>query len=70
MIRSVVPGSFDQGAYTASKHALMGFSKVLDRSILIRAEEIAEAVLFLIAYSGNAVIDDLHLRRASGSPWF
>lgn len=96
-----VKGYIRQGAYTASKHALMGFSKVLaqevqsdgirlhticpggvdtematsarpdlDRSILIRPEEIAEIVMFLLTHRGNAVIDDIHVRRASGEPWF
>lgn len=96
-----IKGYVEQAVYGASKHAMMGFSKVLaqevqsegirvhtvcpggvdtemagqsrpdlDRSILIQPEEIAEAVLFLLACRGNAVIDDVHIRRASGAPWF
>jgi len=37
---------------------------------LIRAEEIAELVVYLVTHKGNAVIDELHIRRASSSPWF
>jgi len=102
-ISSVVglKGYVRQGAYVASKHALMGMTKVLaqevqslgirvhalcpggvdtdmigdarpdlDRSQLIKPEEIASLVLWLVQQRGNAVIDELHVRRASGSPWF
>jgi NAD(P)-dependent dehydrogenase (short-subunit alcohol dehydrogenase family) len=37
---------------------------------LIKPEEIAELVLYLIGHEGNAVIDELHIRRAASSPWF
>jgi len=37
---------------------------------LIKPEEIAEIVLYLLTHRGNAVIDDLHIRRASAAPWF
>lgn len=102
-ISSVVglKGYVRQGAYVASKHALMGMTKVLaqevqplgirvhalcpggvdtdmigdarpdlDRSQLIKPAEIAALVLWLVQQRGNAVIDELHVRRASGSPWF
>lgn len=102
-ISSVVglKGYVRQGAYVASKHALMGMTKVLaqeaqplgirvhalcpggvdtdmigdarpdlDRSQLIQPAEIAALVLWLVQQRGNAVIDELHVRRASGSPWF
>lgn len=102
-ISSVVglKGYVRQGAYVASKHALMGMTKVLaqevqplgirvhalcpggvdtdmigdarpdlDRSQLIKPTEIAALVLWLVQQRGNAVIDELHVRRASGSPWF
>lgn len=96
-----IKGYVNQAVYAASKHAMMGFSKVLaqevqrdgirvhticpggvatemarqarpdlDESILIRPEEVAEVVAFLLCFKGNAVIDDVHLRRASGEPWF
>jgi NADP-dependent 3-hydroxy acid dehydrogenase YdfG len=37
---------------------------------LIKPEEIAELVLYLVAHKGNAVIDELHIRRATLAPWF
>jgi 3-oxoacyl-[acyl-carrier protein] reductase len=37
---------------------------------LIKPEEIAELVIYLVTHKGNAVIDELHIRRATASPWF
>ncbi len=37
---------------------------------LIKPEEIAELVLYLVTHKGNAVIDELHIRRATSNPWF
>jgi fengycin family lipopeptide synthetase B len=37
---------------------------------LIRPEEIAELVLYLVTQRGNAVVDELHIRRAAAAPWF
>ena len=37
---------------------------------LIKPEEIAELVLYLVTHRGNAVIDELHIRRATSAPWF
>ncbi len=90
-----------QGAYTASKHALRGMTKVLaeelrgtsvrvhsicpggidtdmitqirpdiKREDLMQPEEIAELVVYLVTHEGNAVIDELHIRRAAAPPWF
>ncbi len=89
-----------QAAYAASKHALMGFSKVLarevqplgirvhtiapggvatdmvktmrsdiDTSSLIQPEEIADIVEFLLTYRGNAMIDNIDVRRSNGTPF-
>lgn len=94
-------GYLSQGAYGASKHALMGLSKVLaaelqpfgirvhtinsgavatemiremrpdlDPSGMIDPCYIAEMVLFLLKNRGSGVVDDIHIRRASGEPWF
>lgn len=96
-----VKGYFHQGAYTASKHALMGLTKVLsqelqpegirvhalcpggvdtdlvtkarpdlDTSVLMAPEEVARIAMFLIQQPGNAVIDQINVRRAVSSPWF
>jgi len=37
---------------------------------LIKPEEIAELVIYLVTHKGNAVIDELHIRRVTASPWF
>ena len=37
---------------------------------LIGPEEIADLVLYLATHKGNAVVDELHVRRAVSSPWF
>lgn len=37
---------------------------------LIQPEEIAELVLYLVTHKGNAIIDELHIRRATSTPWF
>lgn len=101
-ISSVVghQGYENQAAYSASKHALNGFTKALakeiqpyginvhliepggvntnlvqdmrpdlDSSILIHPEEIADIALFLISMKGNAVIDEIKVRRQNGTPW-
>lgn len=96
-----IKGYVRQGAYTASKHALMGMTKVLakelepdgirvhavcpggvatdmvrqtrpdlDESVLMKPEEIADIVLFLITRRGNAVIDQVKVRRRASDPWF
>jgi len=93
-------GYENQAAYAASKHAMMGFSKVLakevqpldirvhtiapggvgtdmvrtmrpdlDTSKLIQPEEIAQVVEFLIQYRGNAMIDNIDVRRSNGTPF-
>lgn len=96
-----IKGYEHQAVYAASKHALMGFTKVMAQElqphgvrvhainpggvytdlvremrpdlapeILIQPEDIADITLFLLTHRNNAVIDDIHIRRANGSPWF
>lgn len=95
-----VKGYENQSVYTASKHALAGWTKTLakevakdgirvhlitpggvatdmvrqmrpdiDEADLIQSEEIAEAIMFLVRYRGNAVIDVLDLHRAGKLPF-
>lgn len=90
----------NQGAYTASKHALYGFTKVLakelhdegiivqtvlpggvatdmvrhmrpdiDPSDLIQPHDVARAVGSLLDEAGNALVDEIRLRRRGKSPW-
>jgi len=37
---------------------------------LIGPDEIADLILYLVTHRGNAVIDEVHLRRATAAPWF
>ena len=37
---------------------------------LIKPQEIAELVLYLVTHKGNAVVDELRIRRATSAPWF
>ena len=37
---------------------------------LMQPEEIAELVIYLVTHEGNAVVDELRIRRAASSPWF
>ena len=93
-------GYENQAAYAASKHALMGFSKVLAKEVqplgirvhtiapggvatemvktmrsdlgtsnLILPEEIADIVEFLLRFRGNAMIDNIDVRRSNGTPF-
>lgn len=41
----------------------------LDRSVLMQPREVARAVVYLLSQSGNAVTDELHLRREASTPW-
>lgn len=41
----------------------------LDRSVLMHPEEIADLVVFLVTRRGNAVIDEIQIRRSSSTPW-
>ncbi len=101
-ITSVVAkkGYENQSAYSASKHALYGFSKALSREVqdrgikvhtiapggvatemvsrmrpdinpddLIQPEAVAEVVFFLLSLGGNAVIDEIDIRRGGKTPW-
>ena len=95
-----VKGYANQSVYSASKHAVMGFTKALarevqadgirvhaicpggvdtdmvgdarpdlDRSELITPQEVADTVLFLVTQQGNAVVDEIHIRRRTSTPW-
>jgi 3-oxoacyl-[acyl-carrier protein] reductase len=41
----------------------------LDPTILIRPEAVAEVVIFLLTLGGQAMIDDIQLRRTGATPW-
>ncbi len=93
-------GYENQALYSASKHALLGFTKAaardlkdtsirvhainpggvntdlirnvrpdIDASEMIPPEEIAETITFLLAMKGNAMIDEISVRRKAKLPW-
>jgi 3-oxoacyl-[acyl-carrier protein] reductase len=61
-VHAVCPGGTDTDMAGAARPDL-------DRSVLIRPEEVADMVLFLVTRTGSAVIDGLQIRRASSTPW-
>lgn len=95
-----IKGYENQAAYSASKHALMGFTRAfakevhqygirvhtiapggvatemvigtrpdLDASVLIEPEEVADAVWYLLTRRGNAVIEEINIRRDANIPF-
>jgi 3-oxoacyl-[acyl-carrier protein] reductase len=61
-VHVICPGGVDTG--------LIGDARPdLDRSVLIKPEEIADVVLFLVTRQGNAVIDQVDVRREVSTPW-
>jgi fengycin family lipopeptide synthetase B len=42
----------------------------LKSEVLMRPEEIAELVLYLVTHNGAGFIDELHIRRRTSKPWF
>jgi 3-oxoacyl-[acyl-carrier protein] reductase len=90
----------DQSAYSATKHALLGFTKALANEVyrenirvhavspggvytelirkvrpdlsaegMIMPEEVADAIVFLLSYRGNAVIDEINIHRNGKEPF-
>ena len=41
----------------------------LDTPVLMQPQEIADIVLFLLTRQGNAVIDEIQVRRSASTPW-
>jgi len=62
-VHAVCPGGVDTALVADARPDL-------DRSVLMQPEEIADIVLFLLTRRGNAVIDQVNVRRATSDPWF
>lgn len=61
-VHAICPGGVDTG--------LIGQARPdLDRSVLMQPQEIADIVLFLVTRQGNAVIDEIQVRREVSTPW-
>jgi NAD(P)-dependent dehydrogenase (short-subunit alcohol dehydrogenase family) len=61
-VHAICPGGVDTDMAGAARPDL-------DRSVLISPEDIADVVLFLVTRRGNAVIDEIDVRRESSTPW-
>ena len=62
-VHVICPGGVDTG--------LIGQVRPdIKKEELIAPEEIAELVLYLVTHKGNAIIDELHIRRATSDPLF
>jgi 3-oxoacyl-[acyl-carrier protein] reductase len=42
----------------------------INKDELIQPKEIAELVLYLVSHTGNAIVDEIRVRRATSGPWF
>jgi len=42
----------------------------INKAELIWPDEIADLVVYLATHKGRGVVDEIHMRRASSSPWF
>lgn len=61
-VSAILPGGVDT-SFIGSVHP------DLDPSILIRPEDISRTVLYLLSLSDNAMVDQVYIRRSSGSPF-
>jgi len=61
-VHAICPGGVDTGLAAQARPDL-------DRAELIQPQEIADIVLFLVTRAGNAVIDEIDVRRQSNIAW-
>lgn len=62
-VRSICPGGVDTGLVAQARPDL-------DRTALMRPEDIADIVLWLLTTSPTAVVDHVQVRRPGSAPWF
>jgi len=62
-VHTICPGGVDTDMVSSVRPDI-------NKDELIQADEIAELVLYLVTHQGNAVIDELRIRRATSEPWF
>ena len=48
---------------------IMFYLSNIPKEELISPQEIADLILYLVTHRGNAVVDELHIRRTSSMPW-
>jgi NAD(P)-dependent dehydrogenase (short-subunit alcohol dehydrogenase family) len=61
-VSAILPGGVDTGMAAAARPDL-------DRSILIRPEDVARTVLYLLSLSDRAHVDQISIRRRTGKPF-
>lgn len=61
-VSAILPGGVDTG--------MVGDARPdLDRSILMRPEDIAQSVMFLLSLSEKAAVDEIYIRRRNSQPF-
>jgi 3-oxoacyl-[acyl-carrier protein] reductase len=61
-VSAILPGGVDTGFIGDARPDL-------DRSVLIPPEDIANTVLYLLSLSGRAWVDEIYIRRRTGTPF-
>ncbi len=61
-VSAVLPGAVDTGLMEALRPDL-------DKSLLMRPEDVADTVLFLLSLSDTAAVDEIYIRRRSSAPF-
>jgi 3-oxoacyl-[acyl-carrier protein] reductase len=61
-VSAILPGGVDTGFIGDARPDL-------DRSVLMPPEDIANTVLYLLSLSGRAWVDEIYVRRRTGTPF-
>jgi len=61
-VSAILPGGVDTSLMEALRPDL-------DKALLMKPDDIADAVLFLLSLSDSAAVDEIHIRRRSSAPF-
>ena len=61
-VSAILPGAVDTGLMDALRPDL-------DKALLMKPEDVADAVLFLLSLSDSAAIDEIYIRRRTSAPF-
>ena len=61
-VSAVLPGAVDTGLMDALRPDL-------DKALLMKPEDVADAVLFLLSLSDSAAVDEIYIRRRTSAPF-
>ena len=61
-VSAILPGAVDTGLMDALRPDL-------DKALLMRPEDVADTVLFLLSLSDSAAIDEIYIRRRTSAPF-